>query len=401
MQYSSITLSLVVCFATLASAQPGETPTIEQMIERYRANPQIDWSFVDSKPKHQPEAILNLLAERGGSALQPLRDLRNTGKTSSDSDAGWSLTNDLALLTTIRRIEGKAAPLRIDVNEGQRIKSAVRETPRIPVKIVNQDPGQESVWFTFGGDYRSGRLSRWRIHVWDENGERLPTIGQRAGMGGGVYTQGELEFGESDHRALDLAGFVRIRRPGLYTAKVFYHDSVSIADIDNEEVLAELVLVASDKCEIEVKPGPTIRITLSEDDYEKANVLISQLMPPSTIKMIGSEYGPRYHSFISPDSPHGKLLIMGYAAVPALIEQLKQPDAGYKQRALILAILDSILHERYLTPMDFDGAIDNYHCRFPGGHYSGKVAPSKEVQDQLVEQWLSFSDDYIMIDKQN
>lgn len=401
MRRSVIALLLTVCFPILVNAQSDESATTEQLIETYKLNPRTDWPFVASEPEHKPEAILNLLAKRGLSALQSLRDLRNTKEPIADPDSNWSLSNDLALLTTIRRIERTEDPLRIDVNEGRRIVSAMRETAHIPVRIVNQDPGQQSVCFKFGGDYRSGRLSRWRVHVWDDQGARLPHIGRIGSMGGGLYSQGELAFGETDDRVLDLDGFVRIPRPGLYTAKVLYHDSVSIADIENEEALEELVLVASDTFEMEFKPGPMIHIPLSEDDYAKSQTLIAQLGPERPIKMIGSDYGTRYHAFIPPDSEHGQLLLMGHSAVPALIEHLKLPEASYSQRALILAILHSILHERYLSPMEFDGAIDHYRCEFPSGYSSGKGPPSQEAQDRLVEEWLTFASTYIIVERQS
>ncbi|MCC9658787.1 hypothetical protein [Rhodopirellula halodulae] len=391
-------LSLLIC--SIVRAQGESRVTTEQLISTFKANPRLEWPFLDSEPKHQPEAILNVLADRGEAALQPLRELRAEGKANDAKDDAWSLATDLALLTTIRRIEGRSPPLRINVDVDVPIKSAVRKPARIPVKIVNQDPEREPIWFTFGGDYRSGRLSRWRIHVWDDKERRLPAIGPNYGMGGGVYSQGELGFGESDEQTLDLASFVRIRLPGRYTAQVFYHDSVTIADIEDEKKLEELTIVSSNRFTIEITAGPKIRIPLTEAEYDKSRELLSQLKPLGTVKMIGGEYGPRYHSFISPDSAHGKLLAMGRTAVPALILRLKHPDAEYKERAWILAILDSILHERYLSPTDFDGAIDSYRCEFPGGYCSASGSRSNEAQEQLIADWVSFAKEYIVVDKQ-
>lgn len=394
---TALWLSLFFCSVIRAQGESGVTT--EQLISTFKTNPQLEWPFVDSEPKHQPEAILSVLADRGKAALQPLRELRAEGKANDATDDAWSLANDLALLTTIRRIEGRSPPLRIDVDSEEPIRSAVRKPARIQVKIVNQDPEREPVWFTFGGDYRSGRLSRWRIHVWDDKERRLPVIAPNYGMGGGVYSQGELGFGETDEQTLDLASFVRIRLPGRYSAQVFYHDSVTIADIEDEKKLEELTIISSKKFAIEVAAGPKIRIPLTAAEYDKSKELLTQLQATGTVKMIGDEYGPRYHSFISPDSAHGKLLSMGRKAVPALILRLKHADAEYKERAWILAILDSILHERYLSPTDFDGAIDNYRCEFPGGHCSSNGFRSNEAQKQLIEDWVSFARGYIVVNK--
>ena len=400
MKRNATALCLSLLFCSVVRAQADSALTTEQLISTYKANPQLEWSFVDSKPKHQPESILDTLADRGKDALQPLRELRDESKAIDATDDAWSFANDLALLTTIRRIEGRSPPLRIDVDTEIPIRSAVRAPAKIPVKIVNQDEEREPVWFTFGGDYRSGRLSRWRIHVWDDKERRLPVIGPNYGMGGGVYSQGELGFGESDEQILDLASFVRIRLPGRYTAQVFYHDSVTIADIENEKKLGELTVISSKKFPLEVAAGPKIRMSLTAAEYDRSRELLAQFKPLNTVKMIGGEYGPRYHSFISPDSAHGKLLAMGRKAVPALILRLKHPDAEYKERAWILAILDSILHERYLSPTDFDGAIDNYRCEFPGGYCSSSGSRSNEAQEQLIADWVSFAREYIVVDKQ-
>lgn len=394
---TALWLSLLFCAGV--HAQPDSELTTEQLISTFKGNPRLEWPFVDSAPKHQPEAVLNALAGRGEAALLLLRDLRGNRQSVVATEAAWSFSNDLALLTTIRRLEGKSPPLRIDLNTDPPIKSAVREPSQISVKIINQDPEREAVWFTFGGDYRSGRLSRWRIHVWDDKGKRLPPIGPSYGMGGGVYSQGELSFGESDEQTLDLASFVRISHPGQYMAQVFYRDSVTIADIENEKQLEELTIIASKKFALDVVSGPVIRIALTSAEYAESKQLIAQLTLQKTVKMIGGEYGPRYHSFISPDSAHGKLLSMGRTAVPALILRLKHPDAEYKERAWILAILDSILHERYFSPTDFDGAIDNYRCEFPGGHCSSSGSPSNAAQEQLIQDWVSFARTYIVVDK--
>ncbi|MBN8604960.1 MAG: hypothetical protein J0M26_28435 [Planctomycetes bacterium] len=126
--------------------------------------------------------------------------------------------------------------------------------------------------------------------------------------------------------------------------------------------------------------------------------MVSRLTPTKTIKLNGSKYGPDYHSLIPPDSLQGKLLQMDQLAVPALIEELKVPNMEYKKRALILGILNSIMHERYLSPSDFPGAIDDYYCEFPGGYCSMSTIPSREAQEELVKEWLTFAENYIVIE---
>lgn len=395
----TITILVLFCFADFAFTQSESKPEVSKLIRNYEANPQSVSDSAASDPNHS-DAILKRLETMGEPALQALREIRYESipfPIATDEEV-WGLFNDLALLTTIRRMEGKRPPLRIDVNEGKRISTAIRATTRIPVKIVNQDEGQQSVWYKFGGDYRSGRLARWRIQVWDEHGQQVPELARKGQLGGGVYHVGELKFGGEDTECPILEHYVRIRKPGKYTARALYHNEFLIADISNEKELDNLVLVASEKFEIEFAPGAKLRIELSREDFKKSKDLVSRLTPTKTIKLNGSKYGPDYHSLIPPDSLQGKLLQMDQLAVPALIEELKVPNMEYKKRALILGILDSIMHERYLSPSDFPGAIDDYYCEFPGGYCSMSTIPSREAQEELVKEWLTFAENYIVIE---
>jgi|JI9StandDraft_1071089.scaffolds.fasta_scaffold00444_28 hypothetical protein len=329
----AVTFLILYWFAGSAFAQSEPNPAISQLIRSYEAKPQSVSISEASDPNHS-DAILNRLSTMGEPALQALREIRYEGApllTESDEET-WCLLNDYALLTTIRRMEGKLPPLRIEVNEGKRINTAIRATTDIPVKIVNQDQGQQPVWHNFGGDYRSGRLARWRIQVWDEHGQQVPELERTGQIGGGVYYSGELKFGREDNRRLILENYVRIQKPGKYTARVLYHNEFLIADITDEKELDNLVLVASNKFEIEVAPGAKLRISLSEQDYRKSKALISRLTPTKTIKLNGSKYGPNYHALIPPDSQQGELLQMDQLAVPALIEELKLPNIEYKKR---------------------------------------------------------------------
>ena len=399
MKFYTVMFVLLLGLAHPAYAQSLADSDVSALVTQYKEHPRLAWQLVDVKPEHQPEAILTELATRGDEALQALRQVRQSVPLSAGNNPRWSLRNDVTLLTVIRRLEGRQPPLRISLSGPEAVRGYMREMPRISLKIVNDDPGGESVWFTYGGHDRGSRLSHWRIHIWDKDGMRLPVIGRHSGIGGGVRRQKELAYGESVERELALETYVRIPRPGAYKAKIYYHDSVPIADLDDEAVLSELILTESEIFDLEIAPGPVIHISLSERDYDESRKLISQLDVHQRVQMIGCDYGPEYHDYIAPESPHGKLLLMGQRAVPALLDRLAEPDINNKERAWILAIIDSIMHEPYLSPGLFDGSVGAYTCRFPGGKGSVGGSISDEMQNKLTQEWASFAFEYIRIER--
>jgi hypothetical protein len=389
-------IPLVFAFSAPAPAQSLRERSTDELTAMFVARPKLP-PFFNDEPKDHSEAVLQELVTRGNDALRVLNSLREPQRPVAADTSEWSLAVDLALLTAIRSLDGKHPPLKIRIPSGQPVRGTVRDISPLPVEITNVDADQQPVWFTFGGDYRSGRLARWRIHVWDQDGNQLPAIPRSFGMGGGVYFPGMLKFGESDERILDIPSYVRIREPGTYTAQLMYHDSVCIADIEDAASLDRFFLVHSDRFELVIEKGPPIEIALTRAEYELSKELIAKLNFNARLKLIASEYGSAYHSFIRPDSAHGKLLNMGYRAVPALLKRLQVQDATYRERAWILGLLHSIMHERYLSPTDYDGAIDSYECRSLGGSCSARGSASPEAQAAVVEEWLAFAADHIKV----
>ena len=400
---------LVLVCTALAQEQSSSVENIRdltarELVDKFADKPKHDRVFQSSKPQVHSEAILRELMNRGDDGLRPLQSLYQrvaSGIGTAGADDERSLQSDLGLLTALRHLQGKAPPLTIRVvGAAETIKGKTRELPILNVEVVNTDAMEQPVRFKFGGDYRSGRLARWRIHVWDEHGNQLPVVPRMSSIGGGIYSNGNLAFGDRDSCNLDIASFVRIPNSGKYKVQVMYHNSVSIADIERPNEIEELIVLKSQPFELVVEKGPLVTIELTNEDQERADSLISELDFESIVKMIKGEYTQFYHEFIPPLSAHGQLLAMRMRAIPALLERLKKPGATFEERGWMLAILDSILNEQYLCPTAVDYAMPSYKCKFPGGHCSMTTPRDKyslTAQDQLVREWVDFAEDYIVV----
>lgn len=145
-------IALLHLLAGQSSAQPLQEVSIEGLAAKFKANPRLELVSIDSKPKHHSEAVLKELIARGADALSVLRDLHNSQPPLMADESEWSLNRDLALLTAIRHIEGKSAPLKIRVRSKAQVRGTTRLIPQLPVEVVNVDAERKPVWFTFGGD---------------------------------------------------------------------------------------------------------------------------------------------------------------------------------------------------------------------------------------------------------
>ena len=130
--------------------------------------------------------------------------------------------SNLHLLTALRRVQKKPDPLRILVAGKLKRGYSLQEKPRFTLLLTNLDEEKQPVTgFTVGGDYRTGRLARWRFEVRDEKGRLLPIIGPGLLMGGGLGHWETLEYGESWKAELPLESYVHISAPGKYTLPAF------------------------------------------------------------------------------------------------------------------------------------------------------------------------------------
>jgi len=146
---------------------------------------------------------------------------------------------NLELLTVLRRLQGQSDPLQIYIDEPEELTVKGMAMPQLKVKIKNVDVEKAGVGFTLGGNYRSGRQSRWRVLVEDEKGKAVTSRRLNSSMGGGMYREGILEHGESWETTLNVRRFIEVPPPGKYKLTIYYHNTRTI-DTAGESGLTSL-----------------------------------------------------------------------------------------------------------------------------------------------------------------
>ena len=248
----------------------------------------------------------------------------------------------LELLAALRRIRKQPDPLMISIEKPKELIGMATALPQLEVKIKNVDVEKSEVGFTFGGNYRSGRQTRWRVVVEDEQGNVIPvrsSIGYFIMIGGGQYREDLLGYGQSWETSLNLRSFIEVPPPGKYRLTVQYHNTQSIAGKDDIEYL---IVSQSKPVHFTVKP---LTIELGKADRELVSGWISALEGNQKLKIVAGTYGEWAHEFILPDSPEGKLLSMGPKAIPTMINSLHHPDMTVRKKAWLLGILFSLTSE--------------------------------------------------------
>lgn len=331
----------------------------------------------------------------------PLQDIQSDDRVREF--AGTMIPNRLEVQIAIRRLQGKRDPLEITIDNSERgIKGEVRCLPVLNVHIKNVDSEKSPMYFTFGGNYRSGRLTRWRIHATDERGIPVSTRPRNFGMGGGVYSTGDLKFGAKDSVKLPVGNYLAIREPGRYQLTVMYHNEETIADASDPSILENLVYTQSEPFWIEIADGPLIEIELTRAEYNQALELLKGIGSERFVFVDGDAYADSefLQTHVSPASRHGKLLMMKEKAVPSILRQLRNEKITPADRAFAFLLLYSIIPEMDLDPTQRDGVMPAYTCRFPGGYCrsSGDLDPTDlEPQFELARDWIAFAKRYVRV----
>lgn len=142
------------------------------------------------------------------------------------------------LLTALRRAQGKPDPLQVDLDVETVTatdQNPPKQIPQIYVALINRD--SEIVNVTRGGDYRSGRQTRWRVELTNEQGVRILDSNFPAfGMGGGISSFGPLQPGEvlDSYNPLDARCYVKSPPSGRYQLQVIYAEQeiATVPDVD-------------------------------------------------------------------------------------------------------------------------------------------------------------------------
>jgi hypothetical protein len=362
-------------------------------------------------PSYEP--CLNEIVRRGGRTwdafLSAKLEVLNKKQIKEGEDADDRVSGDhynLELLTALRRVQKKSDPLAIELDLRGPLEATTLSLPSLKVKIKNVDGDRITAGFTNGGDYRSGRLARWRIVARDRSGKELPMRKWPPPKGedililalGGQCQEDILPFGKSWETVLNVDNYIRITQPGTYSLEVLYHDTKTIAD---ESDTSGLVFFRSKPITMVVRP---LVIELTARERKRATEWVSALNANQRLKIVFGTYGKSAHKFISPDTPEGRLLSMGVKAAPVLIAALKGKSLSDNKRAWLLSLLFSMTGEN--DPRDF-GAVGAYDYQnvgwsigggFSGEGQSGGMEMSQDGsssdgridrsgQDKLIEEW--------------
>ncbi len=316
------------------------------------------------------------------------------------------------ILTALRRAEGRSDPLTVVVDsKTEFIKGTPVSLPLLKVSIKNVDEDKQTILFTKGGDYRSGRQARWRIELRDKNKKltQVRSLGFFA-MGGGIYTEETMSTGQSWETSLDLNSFVAGEiKPGKYQLTVFYHNRMTI---DDDKNIDGLMASKSKTFSLNIEP---IKIKNSKSVIESVCRHIEQIDESKKLIMVQGTYGRWAHDSVAPDSPQGKILSLGLKAVPTLITHSAIETYSPKKRSMIFSMLysatgihepsDDVLgaHKTIIGPWAVWGAENGkVHTVGMGGGgtittYSKRI--SKKSQRKLAARWKQWFDDTVEIVK--
>jgi hypothetical protein len=320
---------------------------------------------------------------------------------------------DLGILTALRRIQGKCDPLTIHLEEQNTIEAEFPELPVLGALLQNVDEDGESFHFTDGGDYRTGRLERWRVEAIGSDGcparvRKLPPT-----FGGGFLSREVMKSGESwgtlgrdaigEWKAnlplnIPITDYVELDPWLTYTILVQYHDQMQIAELGSTK---NLMVHSSRPLQFRWKPR-TIR--LSGMERSRADGWIAGLRDHERVVVYRVPYRDDMEFEGEPSQPFDGLYRMGWKALPSLLDALERDD-NPSRRAWYLATLFSItgLVDPTLDAAGVGSALGSY--RFVSGPRSagsggsaggsGTVTtgpPNPDAQQPLIEKWRSLRD---------
>lgn len=293
------------------------------------------------------------------------------------------VTANLELVTVLRRLQQRPDPVQVIVHEFDPDDLQWPQLPVLRVSVRNMDTLQQETGFQAGGDYRSGRWARWRIHIRNRvTGQLMKVLPAPSFIGGGlvvVENRPTLMYGEGWNTRLRVADYVASLDPGDYTLQVLYHNVANIADMADVEGL-----ICCRSRQIPFSVGERV-VWIDRKEQVSIRSQLAKLDRSAHVRMVRGEYGPWAYEVVPPDSELGRLLSQGWNAVPELLRELNDPQQPDQARVHTLALLYSITglvdprsdgsHARRLWPAA-ESAIGPYEWLSPGwavwGHRDGR-----------------------------
>jgi tetratricopeptide (TPR) repeat protein len=306
------------------------------------------------------EAYLHEMVRRGGRTIRAFLERKHREvwkrRRAMKPDGSDNPPSNLEILTALRRLQKKPDPLAVIARGPARRESIFPRLPDFEVALANVDAGKKLVGFTEGGDYGNGRQDRWRFDVRDAAGKPVPVKGYFHGPlgsydGGGLYRDANLKFGRSWNTTSHMESFIDLA-PGDYTLRIQYHDHLIISGFTH---LQGLIVFQSEPIRLHVQPRV---IDVTKQDRDNARTWVAGIKDKDKLKVMAGAYGKDAHKFIAPESPAGKLLTLGWKAVPVLLVELENEELTPGRRAWLLSLLFSITGRN--DPRDESGVLPGY-----------------------------------------
>lgn len=200
-------------------------------------------------PKLEPKSSLEDLWLIEMARRKMIPELQQLLEAASHNENAYD--GDVELLTALRRAEGKPDPVRIEVALTDRDQEGKPlPVPHIAAVVRNRDAERRAWSMHCGGDYRSGRLERWRVELTDERGERVLPSNFVSFHFGGIGTTQKIEFGESTkwNYVMDPRRYVGPPPTGRYQLQLFH----SNGDISDEYDTTGLIVWKSEPVWVDV-----------------------------------------------------------------------------------------------------------------------------------------------------
>jgi hypothetical protein len=294
---------------------------------------------------------------------------------------------DLELVLTLHRMAGRPDPVRLELPAPS--PCAFPELPRLSLHVANR--GEYAVAYSDGGNYRSGRLNRFHVEVWDTAGRRVGHYEWPSLDEGGFQGRALLAPGASFPVTLPLGHYVHPLPAGVYEARVHYSDSGPVAHRCEVE---GAVTVVSERFAFQVVPR-VVRSTRVEQ--RRAEELVQALPRVGPVVVLRRGRGERAHRPVELDTAVGSLYRVGWPAVPALVQYVGRSDIDPVQRGWAFSVLYGITGW-WEPPAATLGAYEVYDevgdigvaRGASGGFRAGSARISEPAQKALAAEWARF-----------
>ena len=287
----------------------------------------------------------------------------------------------------------------------RKLKVTFPDMPELEVVVVNKHPEQRQVAWTEGGNQRGGRSESFGFDVHRDDGKLIPLAPRWFSPMGGITYSVVLKSGEEWTDKIYLGSYVELLPPGKYHIRAAYAFGQDIATISDK---SGTFMCLSEPIELVVVHHA---IQLTPQERALAEQLSRAIPADQAVRMI--EWGHQKDApagFLASDSSPGRILKLGWKAVPALIGAIEDKQFSPTQRAWAFALLYMITGHNYpLGDTDdeamwaaFDGPLGPYESIPPRRWHvteKGKDGKDREVlpdkinaasQTKLAERWVAW-----------